>query len=229
MWLVIILWLIYLRDNVNKSLILLKERLGYVRGNSMVFSDYEKKLTGFIIHGFAVAHATAAALLSQTIVADEMVLVTLTTSMIRCIARINNRSWGIADAISVVGVLSGWYLGTRGTLLLVKWVPGIGNAANAITTFGVTELLGWTSYILVKEDKYPQDLTPEEIELLKKRAEQLKNEEHDESKRLYEQMSAQDKEEYNEIMKQLKNKDLPESTIQYLTKRLETIAAKYVN
>jgi len=27
-------------------------------------------LTGFIIHGFAVAHATAAALLSQTIVAD---------------------------------------------------------------------------------------------------------------------------------------------------------------
>lgn len=195
----------------------------------MESSDYEKRLTGFIIHGFAVAHTAAAALLSQTMVGDEAVLTALTISMIVCIARANNRSWGAGEALSVIGVLAGWYLGTRGALFLIKWIPAIGNTANAVTTFGVTELLGWTTYILVKEGKNPKDLTSSEKEAIKKKAEQLKEEEHDKSKRLYEQMSSQDKEEYNEIMKQLRNKDLPDSTIQYLTKRLETIAKKYVN
>ena len=192
-------------------------------------SNYERKLTGFIIHGFAVAHAAAAALLSQTFVGDDAVLTALTVAMIVCIARANNKSWGAADALSVIGVLAGWYLGTRGALFLVKWVPGIGNAANAITTFGVTELLGWTAYILVKEDKNPKDLTPEEREQIKQRAEQLKKEEHDESKRMYEKMSPQDKEEYDDIMKQQRNKNLPDDTIKYLTKRLESIARKYVD
>lgn len=194
----------------------------------MASSDYEKKLTGFIIHGFAVAHAAAAALLSQTLVGDEAVLTALTISMIVCIARANNKSWGAGDALSVIGVLAGWYLGTRGAIFLVKWIPAVGNAANAITTFGVTELLGWTTYILVKENKNPKNLTPAEKEQIKKRAEELKKTEHDESKRLYENMSSQDKEEYDEIMKQLRNKDLPDDTIQYLTKRLENIAKKYV-
>lgn len=191
-------------------------------------SVYEKRLTGFIIHGFAVAHAAAAALLSQTIVGDEAVLTALTISMIVCIARANNRSWGAADALSVVGVLAGWYLGTRGALFLVKWIPGIGNAANAVTTFGVTELLGWTAYVLVKSGKNPRDVTPEEREQIRRQAEQLKETEHEESKRLYEKMTAQDKEEYDEIMKQLRNKALPDSTIKYLTGRLEAIARKYV-
>lgn len=189
---------------------------------------YNRKLTGFIIHGFACAHAAAAALLAQTIIGDEFVLTTLTVSMIVSIARINGKSWGIGDALSVVGTLAGWYLGTRGAMFLIKWIPGLGNGANAITTFGVTELLGWTAYLLVKENKKPEDLSDSEKANLKSRAKKLKESESEESKRLYEKMNYQDKNEFDNIMKQLKHKNLPEDTINYLTSRLEEIAKKYI-
>ncbi len=194
----------------------------------MSSNDYEKRLTGFIIHGFAVAHAVAAAALSQTLVGDEVVLTGLTVAMILCIARANNKSWGAGDALAVIGTLAGYYLGTRGAMFLVKWIPGIGNAANAVTTFGVTELLGWSAYLLVRDDKKPDELTESEKASLKSRAQSLQKEEKEISKKLYESMSAEDKGEFESIMKQLKNKDLPESTIQYLTERLEKIAKKYV-
>ncbi len=53
--------------------------------------EYEKRLTGFSIHGFAVAHAVAAAALAQTLVGDEVVLTTITISMILVIDRINKK------------------------------------------------------------------------------------------------------------------------------------------
>lgn len=134
----------------------------------MANSNYEERLTGFLIHGFAVTHAAAAALLLQTLVGDAVVLTGLTVAMIVSIARANNRSWGVGDALSVVSVLAGCYLGTRGAVLLVKWIPGIGNAANAVTTFGVTELLGWIAYLLVKEDKKPGDPSRKQKEKLRK-------------------------------------------------------------
>lgn len=192
-------------------------------------ANFEKKLTGFVIHGFAVAHATAAALLSQTLVGDEAALTTLTITMILSIARINGRKWGVGEALSVIGVLAGGYIGTRGVVFLIKWIPGIGNIANAVTTFGVTELLGWIAYILVKDDKKPSELSDEERKVIKNQAEKLKEEEHENSKQLYERMSSDDKEEYDQIMKQLGNKDVPEDTRNYLIHRLETIARKYVD
>lgn len=191
-------------------------------------NNYEKRLTGFVIHGFACAHAAAAALLAQTLVGDEAVLTTLTIAMIISIARINNRRWGVGEALSVIGTLIGYYLGTRGAVFVVKWIPGIGNVANAVTTFGVTELLGWMTYLLVRENKNPGDLTDEDKKNLKSRAQKLQKKEKEVSKKLYESMNSEDKAEFEDIMKQLKNKDLPEATINYLTGRLQSIAKKYV-
>jgi len=189
---------------------------------------YEKRLTGFIIHGFAVTHAATAALLSQTMVGDEAALTALTIAMIICIARINKRSWDVGDALSILGVLAGWYLGTRGALLLIKWMPVLGNTVNAVTTFGVTELIGWTTFLLVKENKKPQNLTASEKKSIRSDARKLREEESEESKRLFERMESADKKEYTEIMRQLKKKDLPEDTIVYLSNRLSSIASKYV-
>jgi uncharacterized protein (DUF697 family) len=191
-------------------------------------NDFEKKLTAFIIHGFAVAHAITAALLAQTVVGDEAALTALTVAMIISIARIHNRKWNVADALSVIGVLAGWYIGTRVGVFLIKWIPGIGNGANALATFATTQLIGWTTYLLVRDNKKPQDLTESEKKNYKTLAEELQKKESKEAEKLYESMTKEDKEEYKEIMKQLRKKDLPEDTIKYLTKRLETIARKYV-
>lgn len=193
----------------------------------MARSNYEKHLTGFIIHSFAVAHAAAAATLSQTLLGDEAVLTALTVSMITCVSAVNGRKIGVGQALSYMGVLAGTYLGTRGAVFLVKWIPGIGNAANAMTTFAVTEFLGWMTYVLVKEEKDPTTLTDAEKKDIKSKAKKLQTEEKESSKRSYDQMSLEDKKKVDIIMKQLRNKDLSEETIYYLTKELEDISKKY--
>lgn len=188
---------------------------------------YKKRVTGFIIHGFAVSHAIAAASLSQTLLGDEAVLTALTVAMILTIAKVNGRDWDVGEALSFLGVLAGWYLGTRGAVFLIKWIPGVGNAANSVTTFAVTEALGWATYILIKEGKKPSDINSEEAKILRKNAEEMRKQEHELNKQLYEKMSSEDKNEFESIMKQLRNKELPEETRNYLIKRIEDISKKY--
>ena len=98
----------------------------------------EKRMSGFIIHGFAVAHAVVAALFAQTLVGDEAILTSLTVAMIISVARLNGAKWSAGEALAFLGIFIGYYVGTRGAAFLIKWIPGIGNAANATVTFATT-------------------------------------------------------------------------------------------
>ncbi|MDE7298941.1 MAG: hypothetical protein K2N94_08975 [Lachnospiraceae bacterium] len=164
--------------------------------------DFQRRITAIMIHGFAAAHAAVAFTLSQTMVGDELALAGLTVAMIECIARVNDRKWGVGEALATIGVMSGGYIGTRLGVALIKWIPGLGNGANAAATFATTEILGWIAYTLVKQNKSPSKLTKKEKEELKKEAENLKNDKTGEE--LYEKMSAEDKKEFNELMKQFR-------------------------
>lgn len=164
--------------------------------------DFEKRTTAITIHGFAAAHAATAFALSQTLLGDEAVLACLTVAMIECVARINDRKWGVAEAFAVMGVLAGGYVGTRLGVTLVKWIPGIGNGANAAATFTTTEILGWITYTLVKQDKDPSKLTREEKRELQREADELRDDKT--GKELYNKMSDQDKEKFNDLMSQFR-------------------------
>lgn len=170
----------------------------------MAFSswDFEKRITALIIHGFAVAHAATAFTLAQTILGDELALTVLTIAMIECVARINDRKWGVADALAVIGVLAGGYVGTRLGVAFIKWIPGLGNGANAAATFTTTEILGWIAYTLVKQDKNPSKLTKEEKEELVREAEKLRNDKTGEE--LYGKMSSEDKKKFTALMAQFR-------------------------
>lgn len=52
-----------------------------------------------------------------------------------------------------LGVFAGFYLGTRGATCLIKWVPGIGNTANALSTIFTTEVLGWATVYLLSRGR----------------------------------------------------------------------------
>lgn len=163
---------------------------------------FEKRMTAIIIHGFAVAHAAAALALAQTLIGDEVVLTILTISMMECIARVNDRKWGVADALAAMGVMAGGYIGTRLGVTLIKWIPGLGNGANAAATIATTEILGWIAYALVKQDKKPSELTSEERRKLRREAEELSNDKTGEE--LYNKMSAQDKKKFDDLMSKFK-------------------------
>ncbi|MCM1154960.1 MAG: hypothetical protein NC392_06315 [Roseburia sp.] len=191
--------------------------------------DEKKRMTGMMIHGFAAAHAVTAALLAQTFVGDEAALTALTVAMIVAVARLNGADWDSGMALAFLGVFIGGYLGVRGATFLVKWIPGVGNAANAAVTFATTEVLGWATYLFIKKGKGdPKAMTQAEKDSLWAEAKNMREKEEAESKRLYESMSEADKKEYKDIMNQLKEKNLPESTRNYLLNRLETISGRYM-
>lgn len=191
--------------------------------------DSKKKMTGMLIHGFAVAHALTAALLAQTLVGDEAVLTALTVAMIIAVAKMNGADWDTGMALAFLGIFIGGYVGVRGATFLIKWIPGIGNAANAAVTLTTTEVLGWATYLFIKKGKSnPKDMTEKEKEALWKEAKSMQKEEEQESKRLYDSMSEADKSEYKSIMNQLKTKNLPDETRSYLLNRLEIITEKYI-
>ena len=188
--------------------------------------DFQRRITAIMIHGFAAAHAAVAFTLSQTMVGDEIALTGLTIAMIECIARVNDRKWGVGEALAVIGVMSGGYIGTRLGVALIKWIPGLGNGANAAATFATTEILGWIAYTLVKQDKSPSRLTKKEKEELKKEAENLKNDKTGEE--LYEKMSAEDKKEFNELMKQFRKIDRNDDAAREpVIAQLEELIKKY--
>lgn len=191
--------------------------------------DEKKRMSGMMIHGFAVAHALTAALLAQTLVGDEAALTALTVAMIIAVAKLNGADWDSGAALAFLGVFIGGYLGVRGATFLVKWIPGIGNAANAAVTFTTTEVLGWATYLFIKKGKGdPRAMTQAEKDSLWQEARDMREKEEAESKRLYESMSEEDKKEYKDIMSQLREKNLPENTRNYLLNRLESISGKYM-
>ncbi len=49
--------------------------------------ECDKRMTGILIHTFAIAHALTAALLAQTLVGDEAALTALTVAMIISVAK----------------------------------------------------------------------------------------------------------------------------------------------
>ena len=189
----------------------------------------KKRMTGMMIHGFAVAHAIAAAALAQSLIGDEIVLTMLTTAMIIAVAKMNGVDWDAGSALAFVGCFAGFYLGTRGAAFIVKWIPFAGNAANATATFGTTEILGWATYNFIKmARKDPRSVSKSEARDLWKDAKITKEKEKKESERDYNAMSPSDKSEYESIMKQLRNENLPDDTRNYLIDRLEAITKKHL-
>lgn len=187
-------------------------------------------IVNVLIHGFAVAHAITAAALAQTVVGDEAALTALTITMIIGISRVYNRPVGVGEALSVLGIFAGFYLGTRGAVFLVKWIPGIGNAANAITTTVVTEIIGWAAFIVLKEGKDPKNMTEQEKKDVWKRAKAMKEEmkgEQEKIKEALKKMTENDKRKYDKLMERLKDKELSEEESSKIINQLDELMKKY--
>lgn len=193
--------------------------------------NHNSFISNVVIHGFAAAHAVTAASLAQTMVGDEAALTVLTIAMIISLSRIYNApvSWG--GALSFLGVFAGFYLGTRGATCLIKWIPGIGNTANALSTVFTTEVLGWsTVYVLsrgrdlstVKKDE-ADDIIREGKELRKRNAAEKKRIENI----INNKMTSGEKALYHSIMDQLKDKDLSTYQRENLIRKLDDLFKKY--
>lgn len=194
-------------------------------------TDHKTFLSNVIIHGFATAHAIAAASLAQTMVGDEATLTALTIGMIISLSRLYNApmSWG--GALTFFGVFTGFYLGTRGATCLIKWIPGIGNTANALSTIFTTEVIGWATVYLLQRKRDLTTVSSDEAEDIIRKGKELRKKNKAEKERIdnivNHKMTTGEKVLYHSIMEQLKDKDLSNQQQENLIKDLDNLFKKY--
>ena len=192
-----------------------------------IIQESKKRQTAIAIHKYSLAHAGTAFLLAQTEFGDEVALSILTVAMITTIMSINGGKWHAKLAGSIISLAAGEVLGLRGSALLYKWIPGVGNIANALSSATTTEILGWTTYALVSSGLDPENLTEQQKKDIKDMAARLKTSEANTGRDLYKKMSRADKRAIDDLVKMLrKSKD--EALAERLGMKIAQIIGKYV-
>lgn len=103
----------------------------------------------WIIHLFAVAHIISSWAMGKCGLNDEILLSLLTISMIVAVTQLYRLPLEVSAALAVLCCFAGYYLGTLGG----KWLNSSGvefliSYSNEITTFVVTEILGWAAALI---------------------------------------------------------------------------------
>ena len=114
----------------------------------------DTKLTkcSWVIHLFAIAHTISVVLFDRLGYSDEVIHSLLTISMIVVVTHLYGMPLEVSAAIAALCCFAGFYLGTiGGEWLTASGVPFLVKYANAITTFVVTELLGWLTVIVARK------------------------------------------------------------------------------
>lgn len=103
----------------------------------------------WIIHLFALAHIISSFAMGAWGLSDEVVLSLLTISMIVVVTQIYKLPLEVSAALAVLCCFAGYYLGTLGARLLnASKVDFLINYSSEITTFVVTEILGWAATLI---------------------------------------------------------------------------------
>ena len=114
----------------------------------------DTKLTkcSWVIHLFAIAHTISVVLFDRLGYSDEVILSLLTISMIVVVTHLYGMPLEVSTAVAALCCFAGFYLGTiGGEWLDASGVPLLVEYANALTTFVVTELLGWLTVIVARK------------------------------------------------------------------------------
>lgn len=110
----------------------------------------------WIIHGVATTAAGTAAALAQTPVGDEAALTGLTTGMAAALC-LNYDNASLGAFAPIASQILGKLVGEAALKYVIKWVPGVGNVANAAITFSLHETTGWA--LVAALEKYEKDGT----------------------------------------------------------------------
>lgn len=119
------------------------------RTGTMKTAPERHTTTAAIIHLFALAHA-AVALASRALnYYDDVPLTILTVSMVAVIAIRHRLSLEVAAIVTLIASFVGFLAGVYGALAL-RILLRSNMLAPALTTFLLTELMGWSTYLIAR-------------------------------------------------------------------------------
>lgn len=119
--------------------------------------DTKEQKARAIILAYSSAHATVAAILSNTIVGDAAILTPLTCLMVYQLAKLCDQDLDSAAIASLAATLFGSVDGVYLSSKLLSWIPFFGNAINASVTFGITQVIGWAAFGMFNEGMTKED------------------------------------------------------------------------
>ena len=116
--------------------------------------DARLKKCSWAIHLFAIAHVVASYVTSIWGVNDEIVLSLLTISMIVLVTHFYDLPLEVSATLAALCCFAGFYLGTiGGGWLHSSEVDFLIKYSSEITTFVITEILGWTTTLIAIKRK----------------------------------------------------------------------------
>ncbi len=118
-------------------------RLRVERGTSPMATKAKK--IHALIHAAAAASAAAGGGLAQVPGSDAAVITPIQVAMIVAIGAEHGTPIGKSAAAGLILSLSAAAVGRGLSQCLLGWVPGLGNAVNAITAAALTEAIGWAA------------------------------------------------------------------------------------
>lgn len=101
-----------------------------------------------IIHAASAGCAGIGAGLAQLPGSDNAAIVPIQITMTISLGRVFGKTFTESTALATIGTMTTSTVGRALSQALVGWIPGVGNAINAVTAASVTETLGW---LLVEE------------------------------------------------------------------------------
>lgn len=106
-------------------------------------SNEQRKQCSARIHGASAAAGAAAAGLAQVPLSDNAIITPVQLGMTIALGRIFGIELTESAAKATILSMAGYTIGRTISQVLLGWIPVAGNAINATTAAGVTELLGW--------------------------------------------------------------------------------------
>ena len=104
----------------------------------------QRKGTHLLIHGFALLHVAVTMLCTSLGIQDSLLLTALTMTLAMFLCFRENLTVEITVCVLILVNILGFVLGNVGAQALIEFMPPLWQ--HAISTFVVTELLGWSLY-----------------------------------------------------------------------------------
>ena len=116
--------------------------------------DVRLRKSSWVIHLFALAHTLSVVVFDRLGYSDEIILSLLTISMIVVVTHLYGMPLEVSAAVAALCCFAGFYLGTiGGGWLHSSEVDFLIKYSSEITTFVVTEILGWTTMLIAIKRK----------------------------------------------------------------------------
>lgn len=117
-------------------------------------SPTEQKLCHGIIHSASGSAATVGAGLAQLPLADNAIITPIQITMIISLGKVFGQEITKTAAKGLLGGFIANFVGRGVAQAVWGWMPGIGNASNAITAAAITESIGWLCVDHFYKEKY---------------------------------------------------------------------------